>query len=164
MIALGADKKAAVEAFWRFSLMVYGRPGVSVALVGLQDRAGHNVNLILFGLWLAIGRGRRLDAAGLAGARAKIVKLDRNVVAPLRDLRRNLKPDPDPDIQNLRKRVLALELVAERRIQAQLAATTAGRAAKGNRIGLAESNLWLILGADFFSPEGELLRETLAGL
>lgn len=164
MIVLGPDKKAAAEAFWRFSLMVYGRPGVAATLVGLQDRAGHNVNLILFGLWVAIGRGRRLDAAGLARARAKIVKLDGNVVAPLRDLRRNLKSDPDPDIQNLRKRVLALELVAERRIQAQLAATTAGRAAKGNRIGLAESNLRLILGADFFSPEGELLRETLAGL
>lgn len=144
--------------------MVYSCPGVAAALVGLQDRAGHNVNLILFGLRLAMGQGRRLDAAGLARARAAVEKLDRDVVVPLRNLRRALKGDPDPDIQDLRKRVLTLELAAERRIQARLAATVAGRAGKGSRIRLAEANLRLILGADFASREGDLLREMLAGL
>jgi uncharacterized protein (TIGR02444 family) len=164
VIGSAGDKSAAAEAFWRFSLMLYGRPHVAAALIGLQDRAGHSVNLILFGLWLAVGRGRRLDAAGLARARGATEKLDGSVVLPLRNLRRCLKSDPDPDIQALYRRLLALELAAERRIQARLAATNAGRAGKGSRRALAEANLRLILGADFASPEGAVLSEALADL
>lgn len=163
MIGVATNKQTA-EAFWRFSLMVYGRPGVATALIELQDRGGHNVNLILFGLWLAIARGRRLDATGLARARAAIENLDRDVVRPLRNLRRALKDDPDRDIQKLRKRVLALEVAAERRIQARLAASVTGRAAKGGLAAVAEANLRLVLGTDFTSREGEALSKALAGL
>ncbi|HEV2186685.1 MAG TPA: TIGR02444 family protein [Stellaceae bacterium] len=152
------------EAFWRFSLMVYGRPGITTALIGLQDRGGHNVNLILFGLWLAVARGRRLDATGLARARAAIENLDRAAVQPLRTLRRALRDIPDPDIRELRKRVLALEVAAERRIQGRLAASVTGRVAKARRAALAEANLRLILGADFASREGKALSEALARL
>lgn len=144
--------------------MLYARPGVAAALIGLQDRAGHNVNLILFGLWLATGRGRRLDAAGLARARSAIETLDRRVVLPLRDLRRRLKSDPDPDIQALRRRLSAVELAAERRIQARLAASVAGRAGKASRLALAEANLRLILGGDHASLEAAVLRQALAAL
>lgn len=163
MIALANDKRAAAEAFWRFSLMVYGRPGVAGALIGLQDRGRHNVNLILFGLWLAVARGKRLDAAGLDRAQAAIEKLDRDVILPLRRLRRDLKPDPDLDVQKLRSRVLTLELAAERRVQARLAGTVAGRVAKGDRPALVEANLRLILGGDFTSAEAAVLRETIGG-
>lgn len=158
------DKNAAAEAFWRFSLMVYARPGVAAALISLQDHAGHNVNLILFGLWLAVGRGRRLDAVGLARARAAIDKLDRDVVLPLRRLRRALKGDPDPDIQELRRRVLTLEVAAERRVQARLAGTVTGRVGRGSRVAIAGANLKLILGNDFASPEAAAIGETIAGL
>jgi uncharacterized protein (TIGR02444 family) len=160
---MAADKRGPAEAFWRFSLMLYARPGVAAALIGLQDRAGRNVNLILFGLWLALGRGRQLDAAGLARARAAMARLDRDVVLPLRDLRRALKGDSDPDIEELRRRVLALEVAAERRVQARLAGTVAGRAAKGSRLALAEANLRLILGDDFASAEAAVLREAVGG-
>jgi len=129
----------------------------------LQDRAGHNINLILFGLWLAVARGPRLDAAGLARARAAIEKLDRDVVLPLRRLRRELKGDLNPDIQELRRRVLALEVVAERRVQARLAGTVTGRVGRGSRAAAAGANLKLILGADFASREGDVLREAIAG-
>ena len=78
--------------------MVYARPGVADALI-LQDRGGHNVNLILFGLALATAEGARLDAAGLARATAAIGGIDRDIVAPLRRLRRALRADPDPDIR-----------------------------------------------------------------
>jgi uncharacterized protein (TIGR02444 family) len=161
---MAADKRAAAVAFWRFSLMVYARPGVVAALIGLQDRGGHNVNLILFGLWLAIGRGKRLDPAGFARARAVIETLDHDVVLPLRKLRRDLKSNPDPDIQELRLRVLALEIAAERRVQARLAGIVAGGAAKGRRVVLAQANLRLILGGDFASPEATVLRDVAAGL
>ena len=109
VIATTADKRAEAEAFWRFSLRVYARPGVAEALIGLQDRAGHNVNLVLFGLWLAVGRGRAgSTAAALTRARAAIAKIDRDVLLPLRNLRRALKGDADPAMsQTLRRRVLA---------------------------------------------------------
>jgi uncharacterized protein (TIGR02444 family) len=42
------------EAFWRFSLAFYERPGVADALIALQDREGFDVNLVLFALWLGI--------------------------------------------------------------------------------------------------------------
>ena len=164
MIAVTADKRAAAEAFWRFSLMVYARPGVAAALIGLQDRAGHNVNLILFGIWLAAGCRRSLDRADLARSHAAIEKFDGSVVSPLRTLRRTLKSDPDPDVQNLRRRVLALELVAERCVQARLAETVAGRAGNGKRTALTTANLKLILGADFISPEAAALRQAIADL
>ena len=52
------EKTSQDEAFWRFSLAFYERPGVPDALIALQDRDGFDVNLILFALWLGIsGRG-----------------------------------------------------------------------------------------------------------
>lgn len=145
--------------------MLYARPGVAGALIDLQDRAGHNVNLILFGLWLAVGRRRRLDALGLTRAREAVAKLDSGVVAPLRDLRRRLKSEPDLDVQALRQRLLAVELGAERRIQARLAATVSGRITGGSRLALAEANLRLILGKDdYASPQRLALSAALAGL
>ena len=76
----------AAESFWRFSLMVYARPGVAEALIRLQDRGGHNVNLILFGLWLGICEGLRLGAGQLARAETAIARLDSDIVMPLRRL------------------------------------------------------------------------------
>ena len=48
------------EAFWRFSLAFYARPGVADALIALQDRAGSTSILMLFGLWLGVRHGREL--------------------------------------------------------------------------------------------------------
>ena len=154
---------ARARSFWRFSLMVYTRSGVAEALLGLQDRGGHNVNLILFGLWLGLCEEMRLDAAGLARAKAAIARLDRAVVAPLRALRRALKDDRDPDLRDLRRRVLAVELAGERRVQARLAASVAGARGAGERAAMAEANLRLILGADFDGPVAALLLPPMAG-
>ena len=51
--------------FWRFSLALYARPGVAEALIALQDRAGLDVNLILFGLWVGTRHGRDLGQRGV---------------------------------------------------------------------------------------------------
>ena len=162
MIGTGRDEAA--ESLWRFSLMVYARPGVAEALVHLQDRGGHDVNLLLFGLWLAICRGSRLEAAALARARAASAKLNDGVVAPLRRLRRALKADSDPDIDNLRRRVLAVELAAERRVQARLAARVKTRPAArpADRTALAAANLRLILGDDFAGAEAAAICAAVA--
>ncbi|HML09775.1 MAG TPA: TIGR02444 family protein [Stellaceae bacterium] len=153
----------ATEGFWRFSLMIYARPGIAEALLRLQDRGGHNINIILFGLWLALCEGAALDAAGLARAKTAIARIDSAVVAPLRALRRALKPDADPDAQDLRRRVLALEIAAERCVQARLARSAEPRKARGgDRRSLAEASLRLILGADFGSEEAVVVVKALS--
>jgi uncharacterized protein (TIGR02444 family) len=160
-----ARQRAAAESFWRYSLMIYARPGVAEALISLQDRAGHNVNLMLFGLWLGHCAASTLDIAGLARARATIGAIDRNVVTPLRQLRRALKDDPDSDMRDLRRRISALELVAERRAQARLAATVVHRPLQvaDDRRAAAAANLKLILGDDFDSAETALILHSAAG-
>jgi uncharacterized protein (TIGR02444 family) len=162
---MAANGEVTADGFWRFSLMIYARPGVAEALLGLQDRAGHNVNLILFGLWLGLTDARRLDRLALGRARATVTRFDRDITAPLRRLRRRLRSDPDPDIQDLRRRVLALELTAERRAQARLAASIGPDwSGAGDRITATEANLRLILGPrDFASPEAIALRQAFAG-
>jgi uncharacterized protein (TIGR02444 family) len=155
-----AGEDDAADSFWRFSLMVYSRPGVADALIRLQDERGHNVNLILFALWLGLGEGMRLDAAALSRAKAAIAELDRDVVAPLRQLRRRLKDNPDTDIRDLRRRILALEIAAERSVQARLAASVAPCPAEGDRQAAAEGNLRLILGADAGSQDAAIVRRS----
>jgi uncharacterized protein (TIGR02444 family) len=156
-----AGKDAAAERLWRFSLMVYSRPGVAEALIRLQDHGGHNVSLILFGLWLGLCENLRLDAAALARAKAAIARLDGELVAPLRRLRQALKGESDADLRDLRRRVLALEIAAERRVQARLADLAAAAAPSDQREAAAAANLRLILGADDRSNGAELLRRAL---
>ena len=58
-------------AFWNFSIVIYGQPGVREACLRLQDKAGLDVNVLLYCLWRA-ARGMALEAddlgARLAGA------------------------------------------------------------------------------------------------
>ena len=152
------------EAFWRFSLALYARPGVAPALLALQDRAGHDVNLILFSLWAGAVQGVRLDAAALAAAEAAIAELKGDIVEPLRGLRRRLKADPAADVQALRRKILGLELAAERRVQQRLAALSPSMPAAADRLAAAEANLALYLGADAQSSEADIVQVVLAGL
>src|ERR1051326_4222180 len=115
MHQLSTDRTASGEAFWRFSLALYSRPGVAETLIALQERAGLDVNLILFGLWLGAYEARLLSADELLQARAAIAPLTSTAVAPLRQLRRQLKPASDSDLQALRRRVAGLEIEADRR-------------------------------------------------
>ena len=149
------------EAFWRFSLAFYARPGVAEALIALQDRAGCDVNLILFALWRGVAHGHRLNDAELAKAEAAIAPLRRDVIEPLRRLRRSLQAYNHPDVQALRRRVGALELAAERRAQSRLAATIVGPVASGERNAAAETNFVLCLGAAAQSSETGTLRQAL---
>jgi uncharacterized protein (TIGR02444 family) len=159
--------EAAGEGFWRFSLALYARPGAAEALIALHDRAGRDVNLILFALWLAVCRNRRLDAAGLVAAEAAITPLNAAAVAPLRELRRQLKTAADRNLQGLRRRILALELAAERLGQRRLAGLVPNAPdalPEGDRLAAAEANLALYLGDEVGSPEARLLCRVLANL
>ncbi len=159
---------AAGAAFWRFSLALYARPGVAPALLMLQDRAGRDVNLILYALWLGAGCGRPLDRTALGRAEAAVAPLA-GIVAELRGLRRRRLPAaPDPLLQALQKRIAALELAGERGAQECLAtsdaAAPAGVRETNDRLALAAANLDLYLGGEAGSPEAAVLRAALAGL
>jgi len=152
---------ASGDAFWRFSLAFYARPGVAESLIALQDRAGLDVNLILFALWRGLVHGHRLDAAGFGAAEAAVAPLRRELVVPLRQLRRRLKEESDPDLQGLRRQVAALELMAERRAQNRLAATVAASDTGGDPRAAAAANLAFCLGAERQSPDAAILRQAL---
>ena len=166
MPAANPQPTAAGDAFWRFSLALYARPGVADALIALQDRAGRDVNLILYALWLGV-RGIRLDAAALAAAAAAIAPINTAAVAPLRRLRRRLKGTDDPHLAALRRRILGLELAAERSVQCRLAAelsSSVGSAQEVDGLGIAAANLALYLGGMDLEPEAAVVIEALRGL
>src|SRR6266481_6661961 len=109
------------DDLWHFSCAFYAQPGVSEALLALQDRAGLDVNLILFALWRgACGLGR-LSRAEVMAAERCAGPIRAAIVLPLRALRRKLRSDRDADIQRLRERIKTLEIAAERIIQRRLA-------------------------------------------
>ena len=113
----------AATEFWRFSLTVYARPGVASSCLALQDRLGLDVNLLLFCCWAA-ARGHRLDPAELAAAEAASADWQRDIVVPLRGIRRQLaRPlalDP-ADAAILYDQAKQLELAAEEAEQRLLA-------------------------------------------
>ncbi len=151
------------EGFWRFSLALYARPGVADALIALQDRAGADVNLVLYGLWLGVCRGRRLNTADVASAANAIAPLA-DIVLPLRGLRRRLKSAADPDLQALRRQIAALELAAERRAEYRLAARLPNGPAAQDGLAAATHNLAVIFGGEAKSDKAGVLLRALAAL
>ena len=103
------------EALWPYSLDLYARPGVAPLLLELQDAHGQCVPFLLWSLWLTAS-GRRVDA-GEAAACAELARAWQDAaVAPLRQLRRELKTSATAERVRARIRggVKALELEAER--------------------------------------------------
>jgi len=112
----------AAAAFWRFSLAIYGQPGVPAACLVLQDEYGRDVNVALYCCWLgASGRGI-LDAERLAAADAAVANWRHDVVEHFRAARRAIKAASWPDSENIYAKAKAVELEAERLLQGRLAA------------------------------------------
>jgi uncharacterized protein (TIGR02444 family) len=114
----------AAAEFWRFSLAVYGRPGVTPSCLALQDRLGLDVNLLLFCCWSA-ARGHRLGRSELAAALAASQPWQRDIVGPLRRIRRQLAQPTalaPGDAAILYEQAQQLELAAEQAEQHLLAA------------------------------------------
>jgi uncharacterized protein (TIGR02444 family) len=153
------------EGLWRFSLAFYARPGVSEALIALQDRARCDVNLMLFALWLGVSGRSRLTKEELAIADRIARPIGTDIVEPLRALRRKLSSDPDRDVQRLREGIKALELAAEKVIQDRLG-RTAGLASRDTdpttRAATAYANLAFYLGPEMTcSAEATTIGEAL---
>jgi uncharacterized protein (TIGR02444 family) len=142
------SKSGKAAALWHFSLSFYQLPGVEETLIALQDQGGHDVNLILYALWLGwSGRGL-LGERDLVAAERAAGAVREDIAAPLRALRRHLKSDSDPAVQALRERVKVLELEAERIAQSRLAACAGPpvNASPAARQEAARANLARILG------------------
>ena len=114
----GADQAAGDNPFWDYSLRLYGQPGVAEACLTLQDRAGADVNLLLFCCY-AGSRGQILDEGRLDRLQKIAGDWNERVVVPLRAARRWLKTRAEQDqaAGRLRDEIKALELQAERQEQ-----------------------------------------------
>lgn len=146
--------------FWEFSLRFYARPRIAPACLELQDRAGVDVNVMFYLLFLA-QQGRQLDRGEVARIDATVIAWRDQVVQPLRTLRRRLKSGIAPsDLEataTLRTEVKRIELEAERIEQQTLErlvpASTIGTPAP-SRAAAARANL---------AAYGELLGGLPAG-
>jgi uncharacterized protein (TIGR02444 family) len=112
------------NAFWRFSLAVYGRPGVPETLVGLQDALSVDVNVLLFSVYTALHRSEAVTTEDVARWEDAVRAWRDSSVIPLRVIRRRLKTAPDsvsPGWRHaVRAKVAEAELAAERIEQALL--------------------------------------------
>ncbi|WP_193188227.1 TIGR02444 family protein [Nisaea sediminum] len=124
--------RALDNPFWTYSLTTYARDGAAAACLDLQDRYGLDVNLLLLCCWLgsmgvALDRGDARRAIELAG------EWTGPVIAPLRAIRRHLKPlAADPGLTAFRQQVAALELTAEQIQQARLHTAFEGLSGSGD--------------------------------
>lgn len=103
-------RRPPANPFWAYSLRLYRKPGVAAACIGLQDRLGIDVNVVLFCLWMA-ACGQTVAPATMRLAAGLSRVWSANVVGPLRGARRFLKPLELPE---LRGAVARVELAAER--------------------------------------------------
>jgi uncharacterized protein (TIGR02444 family) len=103
--------------FWRFSLSFYALPGVAPACLALQDEAKADVNLMLYLFFLATQK-RALGGGDIAKLDATVATWRKEVVQPLREIRRRLKggiSDVDSRANDeFREHVKGIELESER--------------------------------------------------
>ena len=154
---------AVAAEFWRFSLAVYGKPGVAPACLVLQDQFGRDINLALFCCWLgASGRGR-LTRATLDAADRAVAPWRQEVVENFRAARQAIKQAAMPGSDNLYAKAKAVELEAERMLQtrlAELAPPADSSLPVKERVDAAIANLMLYVG----DAPAEPIHAALQGL
>ena len=109
------------KALWNFALELYAQPGIEATCLSLQDEHGEDICLLICGAWLE-RNGVFCTAARLDQLRALSEQWQRQIIAPLRELRRRWKPGAaqDETLAALRQRLARLELDAERELLTRL--------------------------------------------
>lgn len=97
--------------FWDYSVRQYAQPGVAQACLELQEEHGLDVNMLLYGAWLA-SEGRQPDRDHLEALAGQVQDWRERVVQPLRGLRVQWKGFTPAEA--LREQLQGLELEAER--------------------------------------------------
>ncbi|HEY4344710.1 MAG TPA: TIGR02444 family protein [Parvibaculum sp.] len=141
----GDESGGGAEAFWAFSTALYARPGVEPALLALQDADGLEVNLVLFCLF-AGSRGQSLDGPSIAAMQGVGDIWGREVVGPLRTVRRQLKAlgSENGTAASLRDEVMQAELAAEKAMQTALSDLLAGEGDGGRSVAEANLAVWVM--------------------
>lgn len=111
---------------WEWALNAYARPDAGEACLTLQDDHGQNVSFLLWAVWAETS-----DAALLASAVETARAWEARILAPIREVRRRLKP-PFPPIddgarEGLREDMKSAELRAERVLLETFESMTDGR-------------------------------------
>ncbi|MBV9510557.1 MAG: TIGR02444 family protein [Caulobacteraceae bacterium] len=110
---------------WDWARAAYDAQSAQQMLLALQDDHGQSVCLLLWAAWRA-KTGESPDADALAQAAALARRWEREAVAPLRAVRRALKPTwpglAEAEREALREHVKACELEAEQRLLEALGA------------------------------------------
>ena len=103
---------------WDFALEFYASDGVAPLCLELQHRAGVDVNILIYAVWLASRNDSEISRSDIAKADASVRAWREEVVRPMRAVRRYLKAHSDPvpseQAEMLRDDVKNLELAAER--------------------------------------------------
>ena len=92
---------------WAFSLAVYGGDGVADECLALQERLGLDVNILLLAAYIGAVEGVRFEVSDIAAANVEVAPWQAEIVRPLRQVRRALKP---MNAEGLRAQVKAAEL------------------------------------------------------
>ncbi|WP_299260780.1 TIGR02444 family protein [uncultured Kushneria sp.] len=110
---MGAHSNRNLPALWPWALAFYERPGVSDALLELQDEAGLDVCELLWGFWLLTHD--RTPVADPASALAPVRQWQQHYTQPLRQLRRDLKAQvaDRPELEQMRTHIKKAELQGE---------------------------------------------------
>lgn len=178
----------AAERLWGFAVAIYEMAGVKPACLSIQARYGLSISTLLGCIWAGAEGYGRLGATEMETAIRRAVEWHREIIQPMRSLRRRLRQAPPAGLEerteNLRREVLAQELEAERIEQRLLledfVVPAMPAAAEGERWKDAVDNaalytrkscprpeseaidaLALILGAVFPDVDGETLRGEL---
>lgn len=144
---------------WDFSLAVYGRGGVAEACLALQDRHGLDVNLLLLCCW-AGAQGHALEAAEVARLMAAVADWHREVVRPLRGVRRWLKTQgaasaglAGPVRRTIKEKELEAERIEQLLLYRALGQAPEAKAPWEEAPTLAAKNLRLYFGLSGIEPD-----------
>ncbi len=96
---------------WAFALAVYGGDKVADECLALQERLGLDVNILLFAAFIGAVEAGQLESQDITAASAAVADWQSEIVRPLRQVRRALKP---MSAEGLRAQIKAAELEAEK--------------------------------------------------
>jgi len=100
--------------FWHYSLAVYGQEDIASACLELQALFDMDVNLLLYGAWMA-ANCEVLDSQHLRAVDERVEQWRTDVVRAIRALRSQFTRSDNHD--DIYQRIKALELEAEQRQQ-----------------------------------------------
>jgi uncharacterized protein (TIGR02444 family) len=103
---------------WNFAVALYEEEDVKAACLRAQARYGLSISLLLGAIWIGINGYGRLGATDLETAIRRAMEWHREVIEPIRALRRQLRQQPPTGVemqtQQLRHQLVEAELGAER--------------------------------------------------